>query len=152
MKHTGKKVGEQTKILIRKWTATLVAAAQLPYRFVEQEPLKNFAQTFVDLGAAYGHVPASDFIAGCKIVRSDIVKMFGQIQGSIRELTAGPSRLGAVSFVSDLWSDSVVQRSYLDVTFFWVEESGPHKKQWANKHAMYARKFFPETKTADHIR
>jgi len=73
---------------------------------------------------------------------------FGQIQGSIRELIAGPSRLGAVSFVSDLWSDSVVQHSYLDVMFFWVEESGP---QWAIKHAMYACKFFFKTKTADHI-
>ena len=118
VKRTGKKVGEQTKTLIRKRTATLVAAAQLPYRFVEQESLKDFAQAFVDLGAGYGHVSASDFIAGRKTVRSDIVKTFGQIQGSIRELIAGPSKLGAVSFVSDLWSDSVVQRSYLDVTFF----------------------------------
>ena len=69
----------------------------------------------------------------------------------MRELIAGPSKLGAVSFVSDLWSDSVVQRSHLDVTFFWIEESGPDKRQWAIKHAMYVCKFFPETKTADHI-
>jgi len=77
MKCTGKKVGEQTKILIHKQTITLVAAAQLSYRFAEQEPLKDFAQAFVDLGAAYGRVSASDFIAGRKTVRNDIVKTFG---------------------------------------------------------------------------
>jgi len=123
----------------------------LPYRFVEQEALKDFAQAFVDLGAAYGRIPASDLIVGRKTVRNDIVKTFSQIQGSIRELLVGPSKLGAVTFVSDLWSDSVVQRSYLDVTFFWIEESGSDKRRWAIKHAMYACKFFPETKTGEHI-
>jgi len=83
VKHTGKKVSEQTKILIHKQAVSLVAAAQLPYYFVEQEPLKDFAQAFVDLGAAYRHLPASDFIAGHKSVRIDIVKMFNQIQGNI---------------------------------------------------------------------
>jgi len=45
-----------------------VSINQVTYRFVEQESLKHFAQTFVDLGAAYGRVPASDFITGQKTV------------------------------------------------------------------------------------
>ena len=73
------------------------------------------------------------------------------IKETIKESIADPSKLLAVSFVTDLWSDNVVQRSYLDVTFFWIEESGPDKREWALKHAMYACKFFPDTKTADHI-
>ena len=64
VKRSGKKVGEETKMLIRERTAALVAAAHLPYRFVELESLKSFAQAFIDLGAAYGCVPSSDFIAG----------------------------------------------------------------------------------------
>ena len=151
VKRTGKKVGEATKIGIRERTATLVAAAHLPYRFVELESLKHFAQAFIDLGAAYGCVPASDFIAGRLTVRKDIVNKLSLIQETIKESIAGPSKLGAVSCVTDLWSDNVVQRSYLDVTFFWVEESGSDNREWALKHAMYACKFFPDTKTADHI-
>ena len=143
--------GEATKIGIRERTATLVAAAHLPYRFVELESLKHFAQAFIDLGAAYGCVPASDFIAGRLTVRKDIVNKLSLIQETIKESIAGPSKLGAVSCVTDLWSDNVVQRSYLNVTFFWVEESGPDNREWALKHAMYACKFFPDTKTADHI-
>jgi len=120
---------------------------------VEQEPLKEFAQAFVDLGAVYGRVPASDFIVGRHAVRNDniIVKKFNEVQEILRELIAAPSKLGAVLFVSDLWSDNVVQRSYLDVTFFWVQETGPDKRQWALKDGMYACKFFPDRKTADHI-
>ena len=62
-----------------------------------------------------------------------------------------PARYGAVSFVADLWTDNVVSRSYLDVTFFWVEESGIDKRIWSLRHPMYACKFFPQSKTADHI-
>ena len=40
------------------------------------------------------------------------------IQGTIKESIADP---GAVLCVTDLWSDNFVQRSYLDVTFFWIE-------------------------------
>ena len=134
--------------MICEQTATLIAAAQLPYRFVEQEPLK---EAFVNLGAVFGRVSASDFLVGRHTVRNDIVKKFNEVQEILRELIAAPSKLGAVSFVSDLWSDNVVQRSYLDVTFFWVQETGPDKRQWALKHGMYACKFFPDRKTADHI-
>ena len=48
-----KKSANETKMLIRERSATLVAAAHLPYHFVELESLKNFAQAFIDLGAAY---------------------------------------------------------------------------------------------------
>ena len=58
------------------------------------------------------------------------------IQETIKESIADPSKLGAVSCVTDLWSDNVVQRSYLDVTFFWIEESGPDNRKWALKHTM----------------
>ena len=57
---SGKKVGEGTRKEIREKTATLVAAAHLPYRFVEQEALKDFAQSFIELGASHGCVPASE--------------------------------------------------------------------------------------------
>ena len=114
VRRPGKKVGEETKMLIRERTAALVAAAHLPYRFVELESLKSFAQA---LGAAYGCVPASDFIAGRVTVRKDIINKLSMIKETIKELIADPSKLLAVSIVTDLWSDNVVQRSYLDVTF-----------------------------------
>ena len=76
------------------------------------------------------------------------------VQGTIKGSIADPSKLGAVLCVTDLWSDNVVQRSYLDVTFFWIEESGPDNREWgghSNMPYVYACKFFPDTKTTDHI-
>ena len=65
------KVGEGTRKAIREKTATLVAAAYLTYRFVEQGILKNFAQAFVELGTSHGCVPASEFIVGCLTMNKD---------------------------------------------------------------------------------
>ena len=71
--------------------------------------------------------------------------------GNIKNALIEPAKHAAVSFVADLWTDNIVSRSYLDVTFFWVEESGVDKRIWSLRQAMYACKFFPESKTADHI-
>ena len=65
------KVGEGTREAIREKTATLVVAAYLTYRFVEQVVLKNFSQAFVELGASHGCVPASEFIVGCLTMNKD---------------------------------------------------------------------------------
>ena len=47
---SGKKLGEVTRKEIREKTATLVAAAHLPYNFVEEEALKDFAQFYYRVG------------------------------------------------------------------------------------------------------
>ena len=57
------------------------------------------------------------FIAGHVTVGTNIVNKLCMIKETIQELIADPSKLLAVSFVTDLWSDNVVQYSYLDVTF-----------------------------------
>ena len=116
---SGKKVGEGTRKAIREKTATLVAAAHLPYMFVEQEALKDFVQSFIELGASHGCVPASEIIVGRLTVRKDIVNKLPQIQDTIKSSLQKSAEQGAVSVVKDLWSDNVVSRSYLNVTFFW---------------------------------
>ena len=89
------------------------------------------------MGASHGCVPASEFIVGRLTVRKDIVSKLPQIQETIKSRLQKPAEQGAVSVVTDLWSDNVVSRSYLDVTLFWVEESGPDNRIWSLKCAMY---------------
>ena len=81
-------------------------------------------------------VPTSEFIVGHLTVRKDIVSKLPHIQATIRSSLQESAELGAVSVVTDLWSDNVVSRSYLDVTLFWVEESGPmqHSQQGPTAH------------------
>ena len=74
-----KKVGEGTRKAIHEKTATLVAAPYLPYRFVDYEALKSFAQAFVELGTSYGFVPVSEFIVGHLTVCKDIVNKLPHI-------------------------------------------------------------------------
>ena len=71
-------------MVIRERTSALVAAAHLPYSFVELESLRNFTQAFIDLGAAYWCVPASDFIVGRITVQKDIVHKLNMIKEMIK--------------------------------------------------------------------
>jgi len=61
-------------------------------------------------------------------VRKDIISKSTFVQEKIRYALEYPAKQSAVSFVCDLWSDNVVTQSYLDLTFFWVEESGADRK------------------------
>ena len=54
------------------------------------------------------------------------------------------AKVGAVSMVTDMWSDNVVQNNYLEITFFWVSDNND---EWSLKHRMYECKYFPEKKT-----
>ena len=51
---------------------------------------------------------------------------------------------------TDLWSDNVVQRSYLDLRFVWVDNS--EEGIWSLKTAMYACKVFEVKKMAENLR
>ena len=102
----------------------MVAAAHLPYCFVENNELYKFAQSFIEVGALYSNVPASDLIISRTTVGREIIKISACIQDSIKNALIEPAKHAAVSFVADLCIDNVVNCSYLDVTFFWVEESG----------------------------
>ena len=83
-------------------------------------------------------------------MHKDIANNLSQIQDTIKSSLQRSTEQGAVAVVTDLWLDSVMSRSYLDVTFFWMEGSGPNSRIWSLKHAMYACKFFLR-KNAYHI-
>ena len=51
---------------------------------------------------------------------------------------------------TDLWSDNVAQRSYLDLSLVWVDNS--EEGIWSLKTAMYACKVFEVKKTAENLR
>ena len=50
--------------------------------------------------------------------------------------------------VTDMWSDNVVQNSYLELTLFWVSQDAD---EWSLKCGMFACKYFPDKKSADNI-
>ena len=110
---SGKKVEEGIRKAIHEKTATLVAAEHLPYRFVEHEALKNFAEAFVELGASHGCVPAFEFIVGRLTVCKDIVGKLPHIQATISSSLRESVEVGAVSVITDLCSDNSVSHSYI---------------------------------------
>ena len=151
VKRSGKKVTVVANDKIHERTAALVASAHLPHRFVENTELDKFAQLLIEIGALYGNILASNLIVSRTTVRRDIVNKSTCIQDSIKDAFIDPAKYGAFSLVADLRTDDVASQSYQDVIFFWVEESGMNKRIWSLRHAMYAYKYFPKSKAADHI-
>ena len=137
VKRSSMKVSEKIRKNMQEHTSILVTMAHLPYCFVEQDTLKEFAQAFVNLGASYGRVSAEQFIVGRLTACKDIVSKLNIVQEAIRQALVELSKQSTVSFTTDLWSDNIATHTYLDVTFFWAEESGPDKRKWLLKHVMY---------------
>ena len=69
--------------------------------------------------------------------------MVDDIRASIVANIAEAAKSGAVSMVTDIWSDNVVQNSYLELTLFWVSQNAD---EWSLKCGMFACKYFPDKK------
>ena len=110
----------------------------------------------IRIGAKYGNVTASEIIPGRKTISKSTVAQIIIIKQVISSRLEDPIQRNAVGFTTDLWTDNVMQRSYLDVSFFWISQemdhdSGIDKELWSLKRAMYACKVFPKTKTSENI-
>lgn len=145
------KVPDSVLHQLRDKQTMMVASAHLPFHFVENEGFLAFCQNLINLGASHGRVDANKVIMGRNTTRAELLKKMKEVQTFVRNAISTPHRKEAVSFVTDLWTDNVVMRSYLDVTFFWVEECGDDGSIWNLKRGMFACKFFPEKKTSENI-
>ena len=109
----------------------------------------------IRIGAKYGNVSASNIIPGRKAISKSTVEQIITIQKDICSRLQDPIQRDAVAFTTDLWTDNVMNRSYLDVSFFWIsqdtDESGTGKELWTLKRAMYACKVFPKLKNSETI-
>lgn len=136
---------------IRAKQTFMVASAQLPFRFVENEEFVTLCQALINIGASSGRVDAKKLLVGRKATRSDMLQKQLEVKQAIKTALSSPCIDEAVSFVTDLWTDNIVMRSYLDITFFWVDVRGDDSSQWTLKRGMFACKFFPAQKTAENI-
>jgi len=101
--------------------------------FSKRLNLNDFAKSFIELSTSHGCVPAFEFTFELHTVHKDIVNKLPQIQDTIKSGLQKSAEQGADSVMTDLWSDNVMSCSYLDLTFFWVEESGSDSRMWSLK-------------------
>jgi hypothetical protein len=137
---------------IRRAEALFVGGCQLSFSMVANTHFRRFCQRLVQIGAQHRNIILGDILFGRKTVRKDIVSLVNDLKAFIREKLKSSLADRAVVFTTDLWSDNVVQPSYLDINFYWVETDGADNTDWSIKTAMYASKAFVEKKTAVNIK
>jgi hypothetical protein len=118
------------------------------FRAVEEKGLLNLAQTMVDIGAAHGSVDVKDIWYGRKSVKTHVVEsMLPELKEKLRSICEISSEKCEIAVTTDLWTDDVVKRSYLEVTVFWLFDN-----EWTLMHTCIACEVFPERKDAEIIR
>lgn len=144
------KVDQRTANSIKVAESKLVSGCHLSFNVLDNPNFKSFAQTMIEVGSRYGNVAADSVLYGRKTVREKTLQMVNDLQANIVCNIHKAAKDGAISMVTDMWSDNVVQNSYIEVTFFWVSEH-TDSLEWSLKRGMYACKYFPEQKTAENI-
>ena len=79
----------------------------------------------IGIGAKYGNVTASEIIPGRKTIPKSIVEQITVIKQEIISRLQDPIQRNAVAFTTDLCTDNVMQRGYLDVSCFYFTRNGP---------------------------
>jgi len=85
--------------------------------FAGNANFKSFAQTMIKVGAKYGNIAADSIIYGRQKIRENTLQMVTDVQANIESCIHKAAKDGAVYMVTDMWSDNVVQNSYLKVTW-----------------------------------
>ena len=93
-----------------------------------------------------------DIFFGRKTVRNDVFGLVDVLKYCIRSKIKTSIVKGTVAFTTDLWSDNIVQRSYLDIYFIWVETNPIDDTVWSIGTAIFACRSLKERKTAYNIK
>ena len=142
------KIDPRMANLVKVAQAKLVSGCHLSFNVVENYNFKSFSQTMIEIGAKHGNIQVDTLLYGRKTIREKTLQMVDDIRASIVANIAEAAKSGAVSMVTDMWSDNVVQNSYLELTLFWVSQDAD---EWSLKCGMFACKYFPDKKSADNI-
>ena len=89
----------------------------MAFNVVDSAHFRSVCQNRIQIGAKYGNVNAADVLVGRKTVRADRIKLAESVKSTIREKLRRPIEEGTVAMTTDFWSDNMLQRSYLDMSF-----------------------------------
>lgn len=108
---------------IKVLACNFVASSHLPFNVLEDKHLKNLCQKMIELGAKHGNLALDQVWYGRHTISEYIferVQEFkDQLKPVISECLANKTIVGS----TDIWTDSVLRLSYIDVTVHFLVNS-----------------------------
>ena len=126
LKRKAQVLTKQDNKTILEVSRNFVAGLFLSFNTIENPQFIHVSQEMIRIGAKYGNVTALEIIPGRKTISKSTVQQTIIIKQNISSRLQDPIQRDAVAFTTDLWTDNVVQRSYLDVSFFWISQEMDH--------------------------
>ena len=124
-----------------------VVSGMHSFAAVEDRGLLSLAQTLISIGVNNGNVEVQDVWYGRKTIQEYTVMQLREYWNKVRTLIAEPIQRGHVACTTDLWTDDMIKRTYLDFTVFWIDST------WELRHSMMRCKVFEEDrKTGENIK
>ena len=104
-----------------------VAGGLHSFLSIEEKGLIDLVQFGISIGSKYQNLDARSFWCGRKTVRTNLEAFTNQKIADMKAIIQ--KNQTSISFVSDIWSDSVNRDSFLDVTLFFVDDHFKLKHQ-----------------------
>jgi hypothetical protein len=143
--YSKKTLSVSSQVELKKAEAAFVISGELSFLALEDDGLLKLAQTLVDIGATYGKLPIENIWYGRKTIRDYIVSCQEEISNNLKATLKPFIQQNRVACTTDMWTDSQQQRSFLEMSIFWIDD-------FTLKHAMARCKpFVYDRKTASNI-
>ncbi|KAF9754356.1 Transposable element Hobo transposase, partial [Nosema granulosis] len=136
---------EKYKLKLKDAELKFVVAGSHSFNSLENDGLLTLIQTGIEIGANFGLVDIHDIFYGRQSIREDALSKLAQYTHQIRSLLEEPIKQHCIAATTDLWTDDLMKRSYLDFTVFFVNDA------YELKHSLLRCKHFDEAKTGINI-
>ena len=116
---------------------------------IEEKTLQSLVQFGVKMGQKHGNINISEKWTGRRTVACTVVKKFAESERKVQEIIQNAVKMKSIALTTDLWTDNVRKRSYLDVSAVFL--TSPEDNELS--HTALACKMLPdEAHTGENIR
>ena len=140
-----KALPEKYKLKLKNAELKFIVAGSHSFRSLENDEILQLVQTGIDIGANIGLVDVHDIFYGRQTVREEILLKFNQYTDQVLAILEEPARKHYVAATTDLWTDVIMKRTYLDFTIFFVNDD------YVLNHTLLRCKHFEGKKTRINI-
>ena len=113
---------EKYKLKLKDAELKFIVAGSHSFRSLENGGILQLVQTGIDIGANIGLVDVHDIFYDRQTACEEIFLKFNQYTDQVRVILEEPVKEHCVAATTELWTDDIMKRTYLDFTIFFAND------------------------------
>ncbi|CAF3323163.1 unnamed protein product [Rotaria sp. Silwood2] len=136
---------EKYKLKLKDAELKFIVAGSHSFKSLENDGTLKLVQTAIEIGADIGLVDVHDIFYGRQTIREETLSKFHQYTDQVCSLLEESIKQHCVTATTDLRTDDLMKRTYLDFTIFFVNDI------YELNHTLLRCKHFQEEKSGINI-